>query len=70
MTRRSKREIDHALDELDDPEQFTLQAYLLADLKGYYGGDLSRGERRLLENPEAHLPTSAVRRLGNLGGSQ
>lgn len=70
MTRRSERELERAVDGLDDPEEFTLQDYLWANLKDYYDGRLSPGERRLLENPEAHLPRSARRRLGNQGGPQ
>jgi hypothetical protein len=70
MTRRSKRGIEQAVDDLGESGEFTIQEYLLASLKNYYDGHLSERERALLENPETHLSASAVRRLENIGGPQ
>jgi hypothetical protein len=70
MTRKSRREIETDLDELRERKEFTLQDYMWADLKDAHDSHLSRGERRLLKNPEAYLPPSAVRSLCNLGDSQ
>lgn len=70
MTRRSKREIERELDELDSTGDFSLQDYLWADLKNYYEGRLSPGERRLLDDPQPHLPAQDYRRLHNRGESQ
>mgnify|MGYP000218170027 CR=1 FL=1 len=63
MTRKSKREIERALDDIGAPETFDVQALLWADLKDYHGGHLSPGERRLLDEPEVHLTPSARGRV-------
>lgn len=70
MTRKSKRELEQRLEDLGATGRFGMEDYLLANLKGAHDADLSAGERRLLENPEAHLPASDVQRLENLGGPQ
>jgi len=66
MTRKSKREIEQSIDDLDESGPFSLQDYLWADLKDYYDGDLSADERRLLENPEEHLSKAAKRQADAL----
>jgi hypothetical protein len=63
MTRKSKREIERSIDDLDESGPFSLQDYLWADLKDFYDGDLSADERRLLENPGEHLSPTAKRQL-------
>jgi hypothetical protein len=65
--RKSKREIERGLDELDEKEQLTLEDYMWADLKDYHGGRLTPVERRLLEDPAAYLSPAAQRQIG-LGG--
>lgn len=70
MTRRSKREIASALDELRPNRQFSIDEYLFTCTKDYYDADLSQDEHQLLESPEEHLTESAIRHLQNLGGSQ
>jgi len=67
MTRKSKRELERSLDDLDDTETFTLQEYLWASLKDYYDGDLSPGEQRLVDDPETHLPAEAQQHLQQWG---
>lgn len=70
MTRKSRREIEREINDLGESEAFTLQDYLWADLKNAYDGRLSRGERRLLDDPAANLSPVAARKLDNVGGSQ
>lgn len=70
MTRKSKRELERALEDFGATGEFSLQDYLWADLKDYYGGDLSRDERRLLDDPESHLSPTAKRQLREWGGPQ
>lgn len=70
MTRKSRREIKREIDDLDADREFTLQDYLWADLKNAYDGRLSRGERRLLDDPRATLSPVAARKLDGVGGSQ
>jgi hypothetical protein len=67
MTRKSKREIERSLDDLDGTETFSLQEYMWANLKDYHDGDLSSAERRLVDNPEAHLTEAARRRFTDRG---
>jgi hypothetical protein len=59
MTRKSKREIECSLNDLDSRGTFSLREYFWADLKDYHNGDLSSAERRLLDAPDAHLSTEA-----------
>ncbi|MGB9931562.1 hypothetical protein [Haloarcula amylolytica] len=71
MTRRSKREIDRALDDLGPPPgESTLQQLWIASLKRGGGAELSAYEQRLLEEPEQHLSEQAQRRLARLRSSR
>jgi len=68
MTRKSKREIDRALDNLGPPPgESTLQQLWIASLKRETGTDLSAYEQRLLDEPDQHLSEQARRRLARLG---
>jgi hypothetical protein len=55
MTRKSERELERAIADLETLEDEPIQAFMWADLKAYYGGTLSTTERRLLEEPEKYL---------------
>lgn len=68
MTRKSKREVERGIDDLDASEEFTLSDYMWASLKDYYDGPLTHGERQLVDNPENRLPASELRHLENTGG--
>ncbi|MGB9931564.1 hypothetical protein [Haloarcula amylolytica] len=60
MTRRSKRELERAVDDLDGEDgSFGLQDLFWASLKDYYDGPLTPGEQRLLDNPEKQLSAPA-----------
>ncbi|MDQ2072813.1 hypothetical protein RBH20_09730 [Haloarcula sp. H-GB4] len=59
MTRRSRRELERAVDELDGQRSFTVADFMWADLKDYHGGRLTPAERRLLQDPEDHLTPAA-----------
>ncbi len=59
MARKSRREIEAALDDLDSGEQVSIHAYLWADLKAAYGGRLTTQERAILDSPEEHLSPTA-----------
>ncbi|MDS0220891.1 hypothetical protein NDI54_05920 [Haloarcula sp. S1AR25-5A] len=60
MTRRSKRELERAVDDLDGEDgSYGLQDLFWASLKDYYDGSLTPGERRLLKAPEEQLSPAA-----------
>lgn len=68
--RKSKREIERGIDGLGSTEEFSLQEYMWADLKAAHDGRLTQAERRLLDDPETHLSSAAVRRLRGIGGER
>jgi len=60
MTRRSKRELERAVDDLDSGNgSHGLQDLFWASLKDYYDGPLTPGEHRLLDDPEEQLSPAA-----------
>ncbi|MDS0220888.1 hypothetical protein NDI54_05905 [Haloarcula sp. S1AR25-5A] len=71
MTRRSKREIDRALDDLGPvPGESTLQQLWIASLKRERDAELSAYEQRLLDEPRQHLSEQGRRRLARLRSPQ
>jgi len=60
MTRKSRREIERTLDDLEGGGRRSSVADLMwANLKDYYDGALSPDEQRLLDEPETHLTPAA-----------
>lgn len=55
MTRRSERELERAVETLERAEDAELSAFLWAELKAYYGGELTPAGHRLLAAPEDRL---------------
>lgn len=66
MTRRSKREIDSALDKLGSSGEFDIGDYLWVGAKRAHGADLTSDEQRLLDSPEDYLSESEIRYLKNM----
>lgn len=66
MTRRSKREIDSALDKLGSSDEFDIGDYLWVGAKRVHGADLTSDEERLLDSPEDYLSESEIRYLKNM----
>jgi len=70
MTRRSKRELERAVDDLGPaPGEATFQELWMASLKRGAGADLSAYEQRLLDDPEQHLSERARRQFARLEAS-
>jgi len=64
MTRRSKRELERALDNIEDENRnYGVSDLMWADLKDYYDGRLSPGEQRLIADPETHLAPAALSQI-------
>jgi len=66
MTGPSKKDLDRRLGRLEpgaDGDGATVPEFLWADLLDHYDGDLTPGQRRLLDGPETHLTESARERL-------
>ncbi len=63
LTRKSRREIETALDNLDTDDKRSVRAFLWADLKNVYGGPLTPGEQAVLSDPERYLSAEARAKL-------
>jgi hypothetical protein len=59
-SRRSKREIENAVEDLDPAEEFTVQDLLMAAVRDCYDSGLTSAERRLVDTPEAYLSPEAL----------
>lgn len=67
MTRRSRRELEQAVDDMAPADGWAdVDDLMWANLKDYYDGDLTPREQRLLEDPESHLTEEGKRHAAKI----